>query len=353
MKALRLVSLSLLLGSAPGWAQNTFPSSGNVGVGTLSPSESLEVVGGDIMTGKSLHVGPADNARYDDTSGPGGITASHAGDYGNGTTLQVAKNASSGWANQYLNLIDPTTSYTDSGNRFISFYYDGSHQWSLRGDSGSRLYISNEGSTADLIIPGGNVGLGTSAPSSRLHSAGIVSISQGPTNYLIDNTKTLRLGRYDTGSGVNYGYVQAPHGESIHIWNHATYSIAEFRDNRDSIFYGNVGIGTTSPSHKLAVNGTIRAKEVLVEATGWADHVFADDYRLAPLEEVEAHIRAKKHLPGIPSAATVAEQGISLGEMQARLLEKIEELTLHVIELKKEKRELLGRVKELETQTSP
>ena len=297
MKALRLVSLSLLLGSAPGWAQNTFPSSGNVGVGTLSPSESLEVVGGDIMTGKSLHVGPADNARYDDTSGPGGITASHAGDYGNGTTLQVAKNASSGWANQYLNLIDP--------------------------------------------------------PSSRLHSAGIVSISQGPTNYLIDNTKTLRLGRYDTGSGVNYGYVQAPHGESIHIWNHATYSIAEFRDNRDSIFYGNVGIGTTSPSHKLAVNGTIRAKEVLVEATGWADHVFADDYRLAPLEEVEAHIRAKKHLPGIPSAATVAEQGISLGEMQAKLLEKIEELTLHVIELKKEKRELLGRVKELETQTSP
>lgn len=77
---------------------------------------------------------------------------------------------------------------------------------------------------------------------------------------------------------------------------------------------GNVGIGTTTPSHKLAVNGTIRAKEVIVD-TGWADYVFAADYRLAPLSEVEAHIRDKRHLPGIPTAAEVAEHGVSLGEI--------------------------------------
>jgi transposase len=95
---------------------------------------------------------------------------------------------------------------------------------------------------------------------------------------------------------------------------------------------GNVGIGTTNPTHKLAVNGTIKAKEVIVETAGWSDYVFADYYVLAPLAEVEAHIKEHKHLPGIPSAAQVAEGGVSIGDMQARLLAKIEELTLHAIE---------------------
>jgi hypothetical protein len=93
---------------------------------------------------------------------------------------------------------------------------------------------------------------------------------------------------------------------------------------------GNVGIGTTNPTHKLAVNGTIKAKEVIVE-TGWSDYVFADDYALAPLAEVEAHIKEHKHLPGIPSAAQVAVNGVSLGEVQSALLAKVEELTLHLI----------------------
>ncbi len=94
---------------------------------------------------------------------------------------------------------------------------------------------------------------------------------------------------------------------------------------------GNVGIGTTTPAHKLAVNGTIKAKEIIVETTGWSDYVFADDYRLPSLSEVESHIKANKHLPGIPSAAQVANEGVSIGEMQAKLLAKIEELTLHQI----------------------
>jgi hypothetical protein len=107
---------------------------------------------------------------------------------------------------------------------------------------------------------------------------------------------------------------------------------------------GNVGIGTTNPTHKLAVNGMIKAKEVIVETTGWSDYVFADDYALAPLAEVEAHIKEHKHLPGIPSVAQVAEQGVSVGDMQARLLAKVEELTLYVIELKKENAEIRGEL---------
>jgi hypothetical protein len=69
--------------------------------------------------------------------------------------------------------------------------------------------------------------------------------------------------------------------------------------------------------------------------TGWSDYVFAADYALAPLSEVEAHIKAHHTLPGVPSASEVADHGISVGDMQARLLAKIEELTLHQIEQEK------------------
>jgi hypothetical protein len=62
---------------------------------------------------------------------------------------------------------------------------------------------------------------------------------------------------------------------------------------------GNVGIGTSAPTEKLSVNGRIRAKEVIVETTGWSDYVFAKDYKLASLGEVEQHIQSKGHLPGL------------------------------------------------------
>jgi hypothetical protein len=78
------------------------------------------------------------------------------------------------------------------------------------------------------------------------------------------------------------------------------------------------------------VNGRIRAKEVIVD-TNWSDYVFAKDYKLASLSEVEQHIQQQGHLPGVPSATEVAEKGVSVGDMQAVLLAKVEELTLHLI----------------------
>jgi hypothetical protein len=174
----------------------------------------------------------------------------------------------------------------------------------------------------------GNVGIGTSAPLAKLH---IKSNYSGQVGLMIEASDTsdpetynLRLQPYVLGAGmVGYKFQVSSIVGGINI-------PLAFGNS------GNVGIGETNPQHKLAVNGTIKAKEIIVETAGWSDYVFADNYKLASLNEVEAHIKANKHLPGVPSAAQVAEKGVNLGDMQAALLAKVEELTLHVIAQQKE-----------------
>lgn len=109
---------------------------------------------------------------------------------------------------------------------------------------------------------------------------------------------------------------------------------------------GNVGIGILNPGDwKLAVNGKIRATEVKVE-TGWSDFVFYEDYDLPTLEEVERHIKTKGHLKDIPNAKEVEENGFLLGELNAKLLQKIEELTLYTIEQEKKINDLTAKYAE-------
>jgi hypothetical protein len=99
---------------------------------------------------------------------------------------------------------------------------------------------------------------------------------------------------------------------------------------------GNVGIGTgKTEGAKLSVEGRIRAREVIVNTTTWADDVFAPGYSLAPLQEVENHVKRHQRLPDVPSASEVAEVGVNVGEMQSILLRKVEELTLHLISQEK------------------
>lgn len=98
---------------------------------------------------------------------------------------------------------------------------------------------------------------------------------------------------------------------------------------------GKVGIGTTTPQSEFSVKGTITAQRVKVTQTGWADYVFSKDYPLTPLTTVEKYLTTHQHLEGIPSAAEVAKDGIDVGEMNKKLLEKVEELTLYLIEQNK------------------
>ena len=106
---------------------------------------------------------------------------------------------------------------------------------------------------------------------------------------------------------------------------------------------GNIGIGTYNPQAKLAVNGDILAKSIRVNtsSTYWPDYVFSSDYELMSLKELENYITENKHLPGIISAEEVEKHGdVDLGEMNTKLLEKIEELTLYIIDLQKQIDEL-------------
>lgn len=102
---------------------------------------------------------------------------------------------------------------------------------------------------------------------------------------------------------------------------------------------GNVGIGTIEPDAKLAVNGQIHTQEVRVDLTGAMeppDYVFEKNYNLLSLAELEAYIDRNKHLPEVPSAKEIEENGLYLKEMNLLLLKKVEELTLHLIEQGKE-----------------
>lgn len=116
---------------------------------------------------------------------------------------------------------------------------------------------------------------------------------------------------------------------------------------------GNMGIGKKEPTDKLEVNGQIHAKSIKVDIKEWADTVFEEDYDLVRLREIETYIQEHGHLPEVPSAVEVEENGIELGAMNALLLKKIEELTLHLIEKEKQIDQLIKDVHSLKETIAP
>jgi hypothetical protein len=224
----------------------------------------------------------------------------------------------------------------------------------------SDVTTSNAEKNRLMVTSAGKVGLGTDAPQAPLHvfsedvasAAGAQLILSAPQSYgntdghyiLFRNNWSTNdptagfaaVGFNDGGSGNgNLWFATAPSSS-----NRSNTPVKRmFIDGT-----GNVGIGTSKTTgYRLSVEGSMRAREVVVNSDTWSDYVFDETYRNAPLSEVEEHIKTHKHLPGVPSAQEVADNGVNVGKMQAVLLAKVEELTLHMIEQEK-------RIKKLETE---
>jgi hypothetical protein len=323
MKKTNLLALLLLIPFGI-IAQNTFPTNGNVGIGTTSPISLLDVDG----DGK---IGSLNNRHY----------------------LRIA---SKEWPE--IRFQTPSsdrqirlgTAHANNGNYGVSegdFYV-------FTATSSTMPLVVNKNGNVSLVNKSGSVGIGTTSPISLLDVDGDGKIgSLNNRHYLRIASKEWPEIRFQTPSSdrqIRLGVAHANNGNYgvsegdfyVFTATSSTMPLVVNKNGNVSLVNksGSVGIGTLNPgAWKLAVNGNIRAKEIKVE-TGWSDFVFYDNYKLPTLKEVENHIKEKGHLKDIPSAKEVEKNGIFLGQMDSKLLQKIEELTLYTIQQEKKIKEL-------------
>jgi len=262
------------------FSQNTypFPASGNVGIGTNNPVFNLDVYG-------SIGVG------------------SHSVN-ANSTKIFLRNPSGRTWA-------------ISSGANMVTESSFSIYNWSV-----------NQTVPVFNIANNGNVSIGT-------YAEGFQSKLMIKENGSSDNIWRGRI----VASGDLNAIVMGEYGGKAWLGAHNSY-LSAWSDLIIQGGGGNVGIGMTNPTNKLDVNGTIHSKEVKVDMAGWSDFVFKKEYNLPTLEEVEKHITEKGHLENIPSEEEVLKNGINLGEMNAKLLQKIEEMMLYIIEIKKENLEI-------------
>ncbi|MHC0446340.1 hypothetical protein ACWA1F_13100 [Flavobacterium sp. 3-218] len=216
----------------------------------------------------------------------------------------------------------------------------------------------------------GFVGIGTNAPETLLN----VNVGSGGANGIagirvggLTNYSSLELGidgDYDGmirsyGNNINYyaGHWKTKGIPATEDHSHNWYTSKIGSSDWSSIKMtlnanGNLGIGIVDPKNKLDVKGTIHSQEVKVDMYGWPDFVFKKEYNLPTLEEVEKHINEKGHLENIPSEEEVLKNGINLGEMNSKLLQKIEEMTIYMIEMKREIKKQSEEIENLKSKIS-
>ena len=215
---------------------------------------------------------------------------------------------------------------------------------------GNKLNATSEAGNYDV-----HVGIGTAADSSRLTVNGPANFIGPATfnvsdNYMqINTTEHLKL-YVDNESDTNN--IMASVGQNGNAGLSFVASRYNFKDGDVNIAQRLDVKGKITCYEEIEVTDimakNIKAKDISVEMDHAADYVFADDYNLKSLNEVENYVKTNRHLPGMPSAQEMSENGMSLSEMSNKLLEKVEELTLHLIRLEKENQRLMKRVEELE-----
>jgi hypothetical protein len=187
-------------------------------------------------------------------------------------------------------------------------------------------------------------------------SNGIIETSAAvPENSSVQSESRLLLNYY-CGRDVLVGNSQAGNliannRLGVGVTDFDTDPLTVFQSNGNSWLNGNVRIGNQDnpQTYKLAVHGIVFAREVKVtQSTSiWPDYVFDENYELTSLENLSTYLKENKHLPKIPSAADVKENGFSMGEMTPLLLLKIEELTLYLLQQQKEIASLQEEIKQL------
>jgi len=354
----------------------TFKSSGNVGIGTTNPQGKLQVGDYGAYTGFTYpivasFISPSDAVNIVSIQRGGtnypqelDLGVNQTGLYGiiqsrqsGGSVNTLALNPNGG--NVGIGTTNPSRKLevvsTSDGAYTSAFEHNGStgNSYGLLVQAGTSatdaaLRVMNKGGSSDyLYVQGnGNVGIGTTAPGVPLHI-----LNSSKSTVYAQNTGTGITNNYvfANASSYNYGVLGVISGTGgstgdVYGLGYSSAGATSFTNVLSWLSTGNVGIGTTSPSEKLSVNGNIRSKKLIVTQTGWSDYVFYKNYRLKPLAEVEAYIKANKHLPDVPSAKEVETKGISVGDNQALLLKKIEELTLYMIEMKKQNEKLAAKV---------
>jgi hypothetical protein len=287
---------------------------GNVGIGTTAPLQKLHVEGASLLANSTI-INPKNY--------PNMVVAGRIAD---GTGWD-ALSAIGGSAN---------TNFLSATGRPWAIGHNGSDLFIASGLSGTNalqtaIQIKGTGGNVILNPVSGNVGIRNSTPVAPLSFANVF----GDRISFWTNSATSQY-----GIGIQSGTLQfyTAGADRMAFGYGSSAAMTE-----TMVFYpftGQLGIGTYNQgAYKLAVNGSIHSAEVVVE-TGWADFVFDKKYKLPPLSDVEKFITTNNHLPGIPSAQEIQTNGLKVGEVQTKMMQKIEELTLYIIEQDKKIKKL-------------
>ena len=198
------------------------------------------------------------------------------------------------------------------------------------GSSRPTMFITNSGGETKT----GKIAIGnTTTPQAKLH-------------VLADSNENADLLLQSSGSGKTAAIMFQDSNNKISVNSSGNMTM---NANSFSLTGGNVGIGcAANGGYALSVDGGLLSTKVSIkEIEEWPDYVFSEEHELMSLDELEQYIENNSHLPSVPSKAEVLENGIDVAEMNAVLLEKIEELTLYVIELKKQIEQQQNEINEL------